>query len=117
MAQRFSEIAASGKSIDLEHWLQCYAFDVIGEITFGKRFGFLDLGLDQTGVFAAIDAGELALFKYMEASTDDLSANTYSTLVGVFPSTYVLYTESMVMSNFDWQKMERFTCLLYFSLL
>ncbi|KAF7960128.1 hypothetical protein EAE96_001727 [Botrytis aclada] len=33
------------------HWLQCYAFDVIGEITFGKRFGFLDKGEDKDGVW------------------------------------------------------------------
>ncbi|KAI4723477.1 cytochrome P450 family protein [Aureobasidium sp. EXF-10727] len=28
--------------IDLGHWFQLFAFDVIGEITFSKRFGFMD---------------------------------------------------------------------------
>ncbi|KAK8137784.1 hypothetical protein PG984_001164 [Apiospora sp. TS-2023a] len=36
------------------HWLQCYAFDVIGLITFSKRFGFLDRGEDVGGVMKAI---------------------------------------------------------------
>jgi hypothetical protein len=31
---------------DFGEWLQWYAFDVIGEMTFGKRFGFLEQGRD-----------------------------------------------------------------------
>lgn len=68
LTQRFSEVAASGKVIDFQHWLQCYAFDVIGEITFANRFGFLDMGEDKAGVFKAID-----------------DRGVYSTFVGVFP--------------------------------
>lgn len=30
---RMREFATSGQSLDMAHWLQCYAFDVIGEIT------------------------------------------------------------------------------------
>jgi cytochrome P450 len=66
--RRFSEISDAGDTIDLQHWLQCFAFDVIGEITFGNRFGFLDMGKDEAGVFQAID-----------------SKGFYSTLVGIFP--------------------------------
>ena len=36
---RLTEFARSGQTVDLHHWLQCYAFDVIGDITFGQRFG------------------------------------------------------------------------------
>ncbi|CAD6443462.1 0c9fd5bc-d3f3-4ba2-8127-3c0015f70ac3 [Sclerotinia trifoliorum] len=57
LSRRFGELASSGKIVDLQHWLQCYAFDVIGEITFGQRFGFLDMGEDKDGVFAALDDG------------------------------------------------------------
>lgn len=31
--RRLDEFAAEGRSIDMMHWLQCYAFDVIGKIT------------------------------------------------------------------------------------
>lgn len=55
LTQRFSEVAQAGSVVDLQHWLQCYAFDVIGEITFANRFGFLDAGEDKDGVFHAID--------------------------------------------------------------
>lgn len=53
--------------VDMGHWLQCYAFDVIGAITYGKRFGFLDEGKDLGGTIGALDRNM-----------------AYSTLVGVY---------------------------------
>ncbi|KFY96163.1 hypothetical protein V498_02853, partial [Pseudogymnoascus sp. VKM F-4517 (FW-2822)] len=64
----FVNNSQTGQNINFAHWFQCYAFDVIGEITFGKRFGFLDMGIDEEGVFNAID-----------------SRGSYSTYVGIFP--------------------------------
>ncbi|KAL4908288.1 hypothetical protein BDW74DRAFT_99249 [Aspergillus multicolor] len=55
--QRLDEFAVQGKVIDFAHWLQCYAFDVIGEITFGSRFGFLNAGNDVGGVMKSLDDG------------------------------------------------------------
>lgn len=40
--ERLNEFADKRQSLNLGHWLQCYAFDVIGNITFGERFGKLD---------------------------------------------------------------------------
>ncbi|CAH0015649.1 unnamed protein product [Clonostachys rhizophaga] len=37
-------------------WFQLYAFDMIGLITFSKRFGFLDAGEDTNGYINIIDA-------------------------------------------------------------
>lgn len=36
---RLREFAARGEEFNLGHWFQCYAFDVIGDITYGQRFG------------------------------------------------------------------------------
>ncbi|AEO69867.1 uncharacterized protein THITE_2120621 [Thermothielavioides terrestris NRRL 8126] len=36
----------AGQVIDLGNWFQLFAFDVIGEITFSKPFGFMDAGTD-----------------------------------------------------------------------
>ena len=33
LLKRFDEFAATGEEVNLQHWMQCYAFDVIGEIT------------------------------------------------------------------------------------
>ncbi|ETS76877.1 hypothetical protein PFICI_10751 [Pestalotiopsis fici W106-1] len=54
VSQRLVEMAHGGINFDLRHWLQCYAFDVIGSITYSKRLGFLDRGLDVEGVMKAI---------------------------------------------------------------
>lgn len=64
--QRLSEMANTA-SVDMGHWFQCYAFDVIGLITYGKRLGFLDRGADIGGVIKALE--------------DHL---VYATLVGIY---------------------------------
>ena len=48
--------ALPAKPLDLGLWLQLYAFDVIGELTFSKRLGFLERGADVDGMMAAVAA-------------------------------------------------------------
>lgn len=67
--QKLHRFAATGEAINLTHWLQCYAFDAVGCITFSKRFGFLDAGEDIGGMIKA--NSQLLL---------------YSTTVGLYPS-------------------------------
>jgi cytochrome P450 len=69
-AQRLTEMARADihAPIDIRHWFQCYAFDVIGMITYAKRLGFLDRGDDIRGAIRALD-----------------SHLAYATLVGIFP--------------------------------
>ncbi|KAF9761172.1 hypothetical protein IL306_003931 [Fusarium sp. DS 682] len=55
LKNRLSELCAAGQAFDLHHWLQCYAFDVIGMITYGKRLGFLDKGEDVGNVINALN--------------------------------------------------------------
>lgn len=43
---RMNEMAEKGKPVDMAHWFQAYAFDVIACITYGSRFGFLNRGED-----------------------------------------------------------------------
>ncbi|MCJ1246503.1 hypothetical protein MMC30_003711 [Trapelia coarctata] len=40
----------AGTPIDFGLWAQLFAFDVIGEITFSKRFGFMDAGKDDGSI-------------------------------------------------------------------
>lgn len=65
---RLREMVKSGEFVDMGHWFLCYAFDVIGNITYSKRYGFLDEGRDVNGVMKALDA-----------------SMPYSTLVGIYP--------------------------------
>ena len=43
-----------GQNINMGLFVQLFAFDVIGEVTFSKRFGFMDMGSDN-GFFAQIE--------------------------------------------------------------
>lgn len=42
----------SRKACDFTQWLQFYAFDVIGEITYSKRHGFVEKNEDIDGIIA-----------------------------------------------------------------
>lgn len=44
-----------GKPVDLGIWLQWYAFDVIGAITFQRRFGFMEKRQDVHGMISGIE--------------------------------------------------------------
>lgn len=46
--QRLGEFAGQGMQFNLGTWFQFYAFDVIGEITYGQRFGLYSLTLRAT---------------------------------------------------------------------
>lgn len=52
---RLSELTSSGDSIDMGAWLQYYAFDVVGEVTFASKLGFLEKGTDIDGMMKAIE--------------------------------------------------------------
>ncbi|KAL4929023.1 cytochrome P450 [Aspergillus undulatus] len=56
------------KRMNMGVWLQYYAFDVIGNITFGKSFRFLEGAKDINDMMAKLD-----------------QANLYSALAGLFP--------------------------------
>ena len=46
MEQRLDEVAQNGGPIDLSKWIHFLTWDILGEVTFSKRFGFLDQGKD-----------------------------------------------------------------------
>jgi len=46
---------------NFSQWLQYYAFDVIGQITYSKRHGFVDTGEDVDGMVAYLGK----LFSYV----------------------------------------------------
>lgn len=46
LKQRYADRLDSSGICDFGSWLQLYAFDVIGELTYSKRLGFVDRGVD-----------------------------------------------------------------------
>lgn len=53
--QKLDEFARIQKPFDLGAWLQYFAFDVVGEVTFARKLGFLDQGRDVDGMMKAIE--------------------------------------------------------------
>ena len=46
---------STGKICDFKLWLQYFAFDVITEITYSRRVGFIDRGEDVDGIIEWLD--------------------------------------------------------------
>lgn len=55
LAHSLREHARHGNPFDMRELMQYYAFDVIGEITVGSRFGLMEDAGDKSGVIDAID--------------------------------------------------------------
>ena len=54
LKQQLDRLATQGQPVDLGQWLHYYAFDVMGEVTFAKKFGFLEHGKDVDGIIQII---------------------------------------------------------------
>ena len=82
--QRLGEFADKKQSLNLGHWLQCYAFDVIGNITFGERFGMLGPKPDLAQMLT--NTGFLDQGHDIDGAMDALQkVLMYSTLAGIYP--------------------------------
>lgn len=53
-------------TFDLSKWLQMLAFDVMGELTFSHRFGFMESGEDIDGAMSDLwrNSQKMALVRY-----------------------------------------------------
>ena len=52
---RFSGKNGTEGIIDLENWLLYFSFDVIGELTYGSRHGFIESGSDHQGIIGYLN--------------------------------------------------------------
>ncbi|KAM0486999.1 hypothetical protein ACHAPX_000266 [Trichoderma viride] len=55
LLDKLREFAHKQEVVDIGPWLQWYAFDVIGAITFSQRFGCLESGSDVGGLISGIE--------------------------------------------------------------
>ncbi|KAE9991893.1 hypothetical protein EG327_010680 [Venturia inaequalis] len=54
--ETFMSGSNTGKSCDIDNWVQYFAFDVVGEFTLSSRFGFLEQGHDIENMLHDLDA-------------------------------------------------------------
>lgn len=55
LTQRYADKACDLGVVDFGAWLQYYAFDVICELTYSKRMGFVDRGQDVENVISTLE--------------------------------------------------------------
>ncbi|KAF4547698.1 Cytochrome P450-like protein 6 [Elsinoe fawcettii] len=55
LSSRYADRPDADGICDFGKWLQFYAFDVIGELTFSKRLGFVDRGVDVDGIISSLE--------------------------------------------------------------
>ncbi|GME59387.1 cytochrome p450 [Neofusicoccum parvum] len=55
LKQRYADREDSSGVCDFGTWLQFYAFDVIGELTYSKRLGFVDRGEDVDSIISNLE--------------------------------------------------------------
>jgi hypothetical protein len=55
LISKLEKLADERRTFDLGTWLHWFATDVIMEMTFGKRFGFLERGEDVDGILETIE--------------------------------------------------------------
>ncbi|MCJ1244003.1 hypothetical protein MMC30_001200 [Trapelia coarctata] len=52
---RIDELYTDGKSCNLDAWLEWFVFDTLGELTFSKKYGFLERGEDVDNIIRDIE--------------------------------------------------------------
>ena len=62
--EKMKDFADRNEAVDLGMWLQYYAFDVVGELSFAKKLGFLEKGADVDGMMETI-AGILVSVRHV----------------------------------------------------
>jgi hypothetical protein len=65
--------AKTGQSCDFSLWLQFYAFDVIGEMTYSKRHGFVEENKDIDGIIEYLGR----LFSYLAPVSSNRTLNLH----------------------------------------
>ena len=55
LIHRLEDLFSGDKICDFGLWLEMFVFDVLGEMTFSKRYGFLEKGEDIEDIIANIE--------------------------------------------------------------
>lgn len=85
--------AQHNHEFDLFTWMQFYAFDVVGEITFGRSFGLIEAGYDKDGLLHAAHVASIS----------------YGSMVGLLPEIHPLYfrLQTFLPIESHWRVMQR----------
>lgn len=99
LKRRFAGRVDDKSTCDFGVWLQYYAFDVIGELTYSKRLGFVDRGVDVDHIIENLERllnyvsvvciqGSQAMKKSAEINTRPANCRYWTELFSRTPSGY-----------------------------
>lgn len=94
LEDRFDELCKSGEAVDFDKWFSFFAFDVVGEVTFSKSFGFVETGTDIRNAVANTKALALyiaAMGHYVWFHNLTLG-NPLPSKIGIQPSSHIFDT-------------------------
>ncbi|KAB8258857.1 cytochrome P450 [Aspergillus pseudonomiae] len=92
-------------AFDLGNWLQYFAFDVMGTMSFSRRYGFLEKGRDDTGLLSAIWAFMKAAAPVTQMPWVDLVWNK-NPVVALFRATPAQPILNVVLSRINERREE-----------
>lgn len=94
LESQLDDLSKERKPVHFNHWFNFFGFDVLGEVTFSQRFGFLDEGRDVGGAiantrFLAIYIGVIGHLYFLH---DWLLANPLIGWLNLQPSNHIFDT-------------------------
>ena len=94
LQSRLDDFARTGQPVSWEHWLDYFAFDVVGEVTFSRQFGFLASGRDIADAIKnqGVMTHYLAIMAYFPWAHNYLLANPLIEKLGLLPTMHILDT-------------------------
>ena len=101
LQSRLDANSRAGQQVRWDHWLDYLAFDVVGEITFSRQFGFLKEGHDIADAIKnqGILTHYLAIMAYFPWAHNYLLANPLIERLGLQPATHILDTCSAAIKT------------------
>ncbi|KAF1812842.1 cytochrome P450 [Eremomyces bilateralis CBS 781.70] len=91
---QFDAYTKAGKEINFDHWFNFFGFDVVGEVTFSRAFGFIEQGKDIGGAVANTQflALYIAVIGHYYWLHDILLANPLINYFNLAPSNHIFDT-------------------------
>ena len=101
LQSRLDELSREKQKVRWEHWLDYFAFDVVGEVTFSRQFGFLAEGRDIADAIKnqGILTHYLAIMAYFPWAHNYLLANPLIKKLSLQPAMHVLDTCSAAIKT------------------
>ena len=73
---QLDKLYTHGESCDIGAWIELFVYDVLGELTFSKRYGLLEMGRDVDNIISDVDShfNKVSLVRFQHCLLDYILA-------------------------------------------